>query len=536
MPYRQATRVALLKNTSQSGFIARQVASYLEQLKPLTVPELKQLAQKHGLSCTGKKQHLLTRMAIWVRDEVASGVSHEDNNASSGAACAVESDTPGEEVIESVDDDSSTSSEELELFKRDDEVTSSSASDDVGKVAAVGDFQTIHSVEKRQTELTEGGEEELCLVECDDEDEVEHPALLKTDATCPLRSTLRDVFGHTDLRDGQEWLIQRCLDQKRSLLVAPTGFGKSLCYALPAALMEGVCIVVSPLLSLIQDQLRDMPPRIPAATLSGQMSTAAMAATLDDVVRGRLKILFVSPERLSSSSFRRMFRPKWNQETNKYERQFPTVSLLCVDEAHCLSQWAHNFRPSYLRIRSMMQMIQPEGVVAITATAGPRVVDDICQALEIRKTAAEDKSSESGVHVMTTNRDNIDVRCFVLSSQAERLNKVRGIHSYCIEVSRACSLTSWSYFVQLLKLLSAKPKGATNQESDPEGGCLSTGSVIVYVWRQRDAEAVAENIQAAGVAGGVVVYHGGMPSAARSRSQSRVSQVPLRTDSSLSVP
>jgi ATP-dependent DNA helicase Q4 len=156
-----------------------------------------------------------------------------------------------------------------------------------------------------------------------------------------------------------------------------------------------------------------------------------MAAIMDDVVRGRLKVLFVSPERLTSASFRRLFIPRWNPETRVKERHFPTVSLLCVDEAHCMSQWAHNFRPSYLRMRTMMELVQPESVLAITATAGPRVVEDICRTLNITggttasSVAGASQSDDSGgVRVMKSDRDNIDVTSLILSNQEERLSKV----------------------------------------------------------------------------------------------------------------
>lgn len=87
-------------------------------------------------------------------------------------------------------------------------------------------------------------------------------------------------------------------------------------------------------LAVFQDQLRQLPPRIPAATMSGTLSVATMASTVDDLIRGRVKILFVSPERLVSPSFRRLFQMRWNPKTNEWERSFPTVSLLCVDGAH----------------------------------------------------------------------------------------------------------------------------------------------------------------------------------------------------------
>ena len=171
-----------------------------------------------------------------------------------------------------------------------------------------------------------------------------------------------------------------------------------------------------------QDQLRQLPPKIPAATLSGSMTAAQMALIIDDVMRGRYKVLFVSPERLASASFRRLIRPKFNIETRQYERQFPPVSLLCVDEAHCLSQWGHNFRPSYLRVKSLLPLIEPKSVMALTATAGPMVVRDICHTLCIPLDECPNTKEvdESGVKVLNCNRDNIDVFTLVLQSNDER--------------------------------------------------------------------------------------------------------------------
>jgi superfamily II DNA helicase RecQ len=172
--------------------------------------------------------------------------------------------------------------------------------------------------------------------------------------------------------------------------------------------------------------LRVLPPRVTAATLSGSQSTAKLAAIVDDILKGHIKVLFVSPERLTSPSFRRLFRPKWIESEKVKRREFPPVSLMCVDEAHCISQWGHNFRPSYLRLAAMVDMVEPKSVLAITATAGPRVVADISQTLGIVHTPEADMTeSDSGVMFLGCNRGNIAVRCFVLNTQEERLKKVR---------------------------------------------------------------------------------------------------------------
>lgn len=170
------------------------------------------------------------------------------------------------------------------------------------------------------------------------------------------------------------------------------------------------------------------------------MTQAQMALIVDDILRGRYKVLFVSPERLASAAFRRLVRPKFNVETRQFERQFPTVSLLCVDEAHCLSQWGHNFRPSYLRVRSLLPLLEPKSVLALTATAGPLVVRDICKTLCIpfdgeglndRDHPPDSPTpttsfglncigKSNSVKVLNCNRDNIDVFSLVLQNDDER--------------------------------------------------------------------------------------------------------------------
>jgi superfamily II DNA helicase RecQ len=180
---------------------------------------------------------------------------------------------------------------------------------------------------------------------------------------------------------------------------------------------------------LIQDQLRSLPPRVPAATLSGSISVSATAAIIDDVVRKRIKILFVSPERLTSPSFRRLFNTTWNPDTQEHERRFPEISLLCVDEAHCVSQWAHNFRPCFLRFKRLLQLMEPRSVLAVTATAGSRVIGDITSVLGIDTTSRLDDDASGGeennVLIIDKPRYNIDVSCQFVESHEERLEMVR---------------------------------------------------------------------------------------------------------------
>ena len=177
-----------------------------------------------------------------------------------------------------------------------------------------------------------------------------------------------------------------------------------------------------------KDQLRSLHPRVPAATLSGSISAADTAAILDDIMRNRIKILFVSPERLASASFRRLFRPKWNPESRQNERKFPTISLLCIDEAHCASQWAHNFRPCFLRFQNLLRMMEPRSILAITATAGPRVIEDISETLGIQSRGVPNHAGDTNesIKIIRKGRDNIDVSCQFVANHEERLSMVCG--------------------------------------------------------------------------------------------------------------
>uniref|UniRef100_A0A7S2EUF0 DNA 3'-5' helicase n=1 Tax=Ditylum brightwellii TaxID=49249 RepID=A0A7S2EUF0_9STRA len=538
----------LLQSKSSTGFVARQVAAYNDRFKTLTVPELRQEAKRRGLSLTGKKGQILARLSIWVRDEIAVSVVDMDKEPQRDQS-SEQNDVETSSSTENSTLDSTEAKTEIDpvLLKSPPE-----QSDDDNDWADLIDGSDDDGSSNSDASDSSCDELELCgapgsLVTFDqgdhDDDNKDDSSLTTAEAettgpcSTPLHRSLQYLFGHSSFREGQEWAIRRCLSHQRTLLVAPTGLGKSLCYSLPAAIMDGICIVVSPLISLMHDQLRQLPPRIPAATLSGSISAKAMAMIIEDIMQKRIKILFVSPERLASAAFRRLIRPVYNPETKSHERRFPTVSLLCVDEAHCLSQWGHNFRPSYLRLRSLIPHLEPKSILALTATAGPKVVHDICNTLniplaeegkqlsgcswskEIDKSdiraisnealeckAKNQRFDNNGFKVMSCDRDNIDVFSLILENVEERLVMLRKI-----------LLSDKSH-----KLDNKLPKNFQNKNySNIQQGCLSSGSVIVYVWRQKDAEVVAEQLNGAGVLGGVVIYHGGMDANARSKAQGK---------------
>jgi ATP-dependent DNA helicase RecQ len=187
----------------------------------------------------------------------------------------------------------------------------------------------------------------------------------------PLYSTLQEVFGFSDFRDGQQRVCEALLAGRSALAVFPTGGGKSLCYQLPALLLPGLTLVVSPLIALMKDQVDFLKSKgVPAARLDSSLDAGETSAILDGIASGWLKLLYVAPERFLNERFRdRIVRAR--------------ISLLAIDEAHCISQWGHNFRPDYLKLAEYARSMRAERVLALTATATPRVVEDIAAAFAI---------------------------------------------------------------------------------------------------------------------------------------------------------
>ncbi|TVX96489.1 DNA helicase RecQ [Cohnella terricola] len=185
---------------------------------------------------------------------------------------------------------------------------------------------------------------------------------------------LRTYYGYDRFRPGQEKLIEAILNAQDVLGIMPTGAGKSICYQIPALLLDGVTLVVSPLISLMKDQVDALNSAgIEATYINSSLSLKETNERMRDVAAGHYKLLYIAPERLESEQFRAMIR--------RLE-----VPLIAVDEAHCVSQWGHDFRPSYMTIVRLLQDIEPRPVMAaFTATATDVVKDDIVERLRLRE-------------------------------------------------------------------------------------------------------------------------------------------------------
>ena len=193
----------------------------------------------------------------------------------------------------------------------------------------------------------------------------------RAEALDNARAKLDRVFGFDTFREGQEAVVTRLLAGRSVLSIFPTGGGKSLCYQLPALVLDGLTLVISPLIALMKDQLDFLLGHgVPAARLDSSLSRDEVLAVYDNLNGGRLKLLYISPERLNNERFLRSL-----------ERR--KISLLAVDEAHCISEWGHNFRPDYLKIAQLARQLRVERVLALTATATPQVAGDITRGFEI---------------------------------------------------------------------------------------------------------------------------------------------------------
>ena len=179
---------------------------------------------------------------------------------------------------------------------------------------------------------------------------------------------LREYWGYESFRPKQEDIVNAALEGRDVLAILPTGGGKSVCFQVPAMMREGIAIVVTPLIALMKDQVQNLSRRgIKALCVNAGMGRREVELTLNNAAYGDFKFLYVSPERLGTSLFR-----NYVQEMN--------VSFIVVDEAHCISQWGYDFRPDYLQIGKLREIVDAP-VIALTATATPEVAEDIMDRL-----------------------------------------------------------------------------------------------------------------------------------------------------------
>lgn len=266
---------------------------------------------------------------------------------------------------------------------------------------------------------------------------------------------LQKYFGYEQFRTGQEQAMSHVFAGNNAICVMPTGGGKSLCYQIPALAMEGTTIVVSPLISLMKDQVDGLlQAGVPAAYINSSLGFDEMREVLHDVQQGAIKLLYIAPERLDSEIFLDGL-------------QGVHVPLIAVDEAHCISQWGHDFRPSYRLISRMLEWFPSRpAVLALTATATPQVRDDICRILDI-----------SEEHTVMTGFERSNLKFSVIQGQ----DRARFVRDYV-------------------------------QKNDKEAG-------IIYAATRKTVDAIYDALIKKGVS--AAKYHAGMPDWERKEEQDR---------------
>ncbi len=272
-----------------------------------------------------------------------------------------------------------------------------------------------------------------------------------------LIEALRSVFGHDAFRIGQREVIDAVMAGRPTLAVMPTGSGKSLCYQLPAVLLEGTTVVVSPLIALILDQVTALTAHgVPVASITSADDASARRRAFEDLDAGRLKLLYVAPERFRQPGF-----------TQRLARV--SVPLFVIDEAHCISEWGHDFRPDYARLGEVIEELRPRRIACLTATATRDVQQDILENLRL---------PDAETIVTGFDRPNLQLSVEEAHRGEQKI------------VATAAAL----------------------RERMKDGG-----SAIVYVATRRSSDELAESLSAAGFA--AEAYHAGMSSEARTRVQ-----------------
>lgn len=267
-----------------------------------------------------------------------------------------------------------------------------------------------------------------------------------------MRTLLKRYFGFENFRPLQEQVIQHVMAQQDCLVLMPTGGGKSLCFQLPALALPGITVVISPLISLMKDQVDQLQANgVAAAFLNSTLKPDAIAAIQHQARQGRLKILYIAPERLAAFGFQDFL-------------QSLNLNLIAIDEAHCISEWGHDFRPDYRNLKSLRSDFPGLPIIALTATATETVRADILKQLRLR---------QPKVFVSSFNRPNLTYR--VIPKQQA--------------------------FNRLLELLQS----------------YKEESVIIYCFSRKGTEEVAERLRASGFK--AAAYHAGLTAEVRQRTQ-----------------
>lgn len=218
-----------------------------------------------------------------------------------------------------------------------------------------------------------------------------------------LRQTLKQHFGYDEFRPMQLEVINKVLEGKDALTVMPTGGGKSLCYQIPALKLPGLTLVISPLISLMKDQVDALKARgIPAEYMNSSLTPTESLRIELGLINGNIKLLYVAPERLNSETFMRLMMTS-------------QISLIAVDEAHCISEWGHDFRPSYRGLITLREKFPSAPMIALTATATERVKKDIISQLGLK---------HPEIFISSFDRKNLKLKVYRKNNSFETIRKI----------------------------------------------------------------------------------------------------------------
>lgn len=286
----------------------------------------------------------------------------------------------------------------------------------------------------------------------------------------PLLTALDTHFGYTSFRKGQREIVEAILDGKNTFAVFPTGHGKSLCYQLPALMLDGITVVISPLISLMKDQVDTLREQgIDAVSLINSTQTwDEYQNELARLKRNEVRLLYVSPERLRSRRFLDILNAL-------------RISLFVIDEAHCISQWGRDFRPAYLSLKDTIDVLQPHVIALFTATAPPDIQEDILSVLNIPTP-----------HIL-----------------------VEGIERPNLKLSVQQNENDDEKYLQLEKFLNEQRVNAPTSDTEFRHPRLKSG--IIYAGRRRETEEIADFLQRRGFRADF--YHAGLEPQERTRVQ-----------------